>query len=217
LPVLLTITTTHRPATDLGFLMFKHPGKAQSFPISAGIAHVFYPQASEDECTAALLVEIDPIALVRGRGTSLTQYVNDRPYAAGSQLAVAFARGFRHGHERPSSATSTAVTASAAHGFGSDFFSLTGWLLVASASVTSALSKLAGIRLRCFDIERTRNATAMRNRINSRKPTGEDLPKSSPWPPLSPSPGCCASTMAADVRGTTAKDGSAKIMCSPSP
>jgi 3' terminal RNA ribose 2'-O-methyltransferase Hen1 len=87
--VLLTITTTHRPATDLGFLLFEHPGKAQSFPISAGIGHVFYSQASEDECTAALLVEIDPIVLVRGHGTTLTQYVNDRPYAAGSQLAVA--------------------------------------------------------------------------------------------------------------------------------
>jgi 3' terminal RNA ribose 2'-O-methyltransferase Hen1 len=87
--VLLTITTTRRPATDLGFLLFKHPGKAQEFRISAGTAHVFYPRATEDECTAALLVEIDPIALVRGGGTTLTQYVNDRPYAAGSQLAVA--------------------------------------------------------------------------------------------------------------------------------
>jgi 3' terminal RNA ribose 2'-O-methyltransferase Hen1 len=87
--VLLTITTTRRPATDLGYLLFKHPGKAQSFPISAGTAHVFYPHATEDECTAALLVEIDPIALVRGAATTLTQYVNDRPYAAGSQLAVA--------------------------------------------------------------------------------------------------------------------------------
>jgi 3' terminal RNA ribose 2'-O-methyltransferase Hen1 len=88
-PVLLTITTTRRPATDLGFLLFKHPGKAQAFPISAGTAHVFYPRADDGECTAALLVEIDPIALVRGGGTALTQYVNDRPYAAGSHLAVA--------------------------------------------------------------------------------------------------------------------------------
>jgi 3' terminal RNA ribose 2'-O-methyltransferase Hen1 len=87
--VLLTITTTRRPATDLGFLLFKHPGKAQQFPISAGIAHVFYPRSGDNECTAALLVEIDPIALVRGGGTTLTQYVNDRPYAAGSHLAVA--------------------------------------------------------------------------------------------------------------------------------
>jgi len=87
--VLLTITTTRRPATDLGFLLFKHPGKAQEFRISAGTAHVFYPRADDTECTAALLVEIDPIELVRGGGTALTQYVNDRPYAAGSHLAVA--------------------------------------------------------------------------------------------------------------------------------
>jgi 3' terminal RNA ribose 2'-O-methyltransferase Hen1 len=87
--VLLTITTTRRPATDLGYLLFKHPGKARAFPFSAGTAHVFYPRADEDGCTAALLVEIDPIALVRGGGTTLTQYVNDRPYAAGSHLAVA--------------------------------------------------------------------------------------------------------------------------------
>ncbi|WP_158888637.1 3' terminal RNA ribose 2'-O-methyltransferase Hen1 [Amycolatopsis anabasis] len=88
--MLLTITTNRRPATDLGFLLHKHPDKAQAFGLSAGTAHVFYPRAAEDECTAALLVEIDPIALVRGRGpATLTQYVNDRPYAAGSQLAVA--------------------------------------------------------------------------------------------------------------------------------
>ncbi|WP_020670397.1 3' terminal RNA ribose 2'-O-methyltransferase Hen1 [Amycolatopsis nigrescens] len=90
--MLLTITTTHQPATDLGFLLHKHPEKAQRFELSAGTAHVFYPRAGEAECTAALLVEIDPIALVRkrnGQPDGLTQYVNDRPYAAGSQLAVA--------------------------------------------------------------------------------------------------------------------------------
>jgi 3' terminal RNA ribose 2'-O-methyltransferase Hen1 len=89
-PVFLTITSTERPATDLGFLLHKHPDRAQSFSVSGGSAHVFYPRASEDECTAALMVEIDPIGLVRSaRGGGLTQYVNDRPYAAGSQLAVA--------------------------------------------------------------------------------------------------------------------------------
>ena len=88
-PVLLTITTTRGPATDLGFLLHKHPEKAQSTDLSAGIAHVFYPEASPERCTVALFVEIDPIGLVRGGGTSLTQYVNDRPYAGGSYLAVA--------------------------------------------------------------------------------------------------------------------------------
>src|ERR1700742_996681 len=85
--VLITVTATERPATDLGHLLHKHPDRAQSFPVTAGTAHVCYPRADEDECTAALLLEIDPIALVRGRrhgGFALAQYVNDRPYAAGS-------------------------------------------------------------------------------------------------------------------------------------
>ncbi|WP_055588573.1 3' terminal RNA ribose 2'-O-methyltransferase Hen1 [Peterkaempfera griseoplana] len=97
----LTISTTGtagRPATDLGFLLHKHPGRAQRFDTSHGEAHVFYPEASDAVCTAALLLDVDPIALVRrgkgkGRGGSpdfaLAQYVNDRPYAASSLLAVA--------------------------------------------------------------------------------------------------------------------------------
>jgi len=96
--VLLTLTTTERPATDLGFLLHKHPDRAQSFPVAAGTAHVYYPRADDDECTVALLLEIDPIGLVRGRqdgGFALAQYVNDRPYAAGSMLAVALGSVFR--------------------------------------------------------------------------------------------------------------------------
>ncbi|WP_330316478.1 3' terminal RNA ribose 2'-O-methyltransferase Hen1 [Streptomyces platensis] len=97
----LTITTTGSadcPATDLGFLLHKHPDKAQRFSTSQGTAHVFYPEADAQRCTAALLLEVDPIALVRksrgkGRGgapdSALGQYVNDRPYAASSLLAVA--------------------------------------------------------------------------------------------------------------------------------
>ncbi|MCX5072871.1 3' terminal RNA ribose 2'-O-methyltransferase Hen1 [Streptomyces sp. NBC_00513] len=103
----LTISTTGtaaRPATDLGFLLHKHPGKAQAFSTSHGTAHVFYPVASDEECTAALLLEVDPVALVRrgqgkGRGgapdVALAQYVNDRPYAASSLLAVALSGVFR--------------------------------------------------------------------------------------------------------------------------
>ncbi|WP_314172085.1 3' terminal RNA ribose 2'-O-methyltransferase Hen1 [Streptomyces winkii] len=99
----LTITTTEDgggPATDLGFLLHKHPEKAQRFSTSGGDAHVFYPEASPERCTAALLLDVDPVALVRrgkgkgkGRGgapgQALAQYVNDRPYAASSLLAVA--------------------------------------------------------------------------------------------------------------------------------
>jgi 3' terminal RNA ribose 2'-O-methyltransferase Hen1 len=98
--VLLTITTTRAPATDLGYLLHKHPDRFQSFAVSHGEAHVFYPEATPERCTAALLLEVDPVALVRGHGrkqtdTELARYVNDRPYAASSMLAVAIKDAFR--------------------------------------------------------------------------------------------------------------------------
>ncbi|QTE01521.1 3' terminal RNA ribose 2'-O-methyltransferase Hen1 [Streptomyces cyanogenus] len=102
----VTISTTGtagHPATDLGYLLHKHPGRAQAFSTSYGTAHVFYPEADAERCTAALLLEIDTVALVRrgkgkGRGgapdAALAQYVNDRPYAASSLLAVALGNVF---------------------------------------------------------------------------------------------------------------------------
>ena len=93
--MLLTITTTRAPATDLGFLLHKHPARVQSFGVSSGTAHVFYPEATGERCTAALLLEVDPVGLVRGPGDSVTHYVNDRPYAASSLLAVALKEVFR--------------------------------------------------------------------------------------------------------------------------
>jgi len=104
--VLLSITTTRAPATDLGYLLHKHPGRLQTFATATGAAHVFYPEATAGRCTAALLLEVDPVALVRGAGgknagqhkpsdAELAQYVNDRPYAASSMLAVALKEAFR--------------------------------------------------------------------------------------------------------------------------
>ncbi|MFC4586936.1 3' terminal RNA ribose 2'-O-methyltransferase Hen1 [Sphaerisporangium corydalis] len=98
--MLLTISTTTRPATDLGFLLHKHPDRVQRFDQSFGVARVLYPEAGAERCTAALLLEVDPIRLVRSRGASspdfsLGQYVNDRPYAASSMMAVALADVFR--------------------------------------------------------------------------------------------------------------------------
>jgi 3' terminal RNA ribose 2'-O-methyltransferase Hen1 len=98
--MLLTITNTRTPATDLGYLLHKSPYRAQSFPLSFGQAHVFYPEAGHDRCTAALLLDVDPVGLVRnrrgpaGEGRTLAQYVNDRPYVASSFLSVALARVF---------------------------------------------------------------------------------------------------------------------------
>ncbi|HET8840037.1 MAG TPA: 3' terminal RNA ribose 2'-O-methyltransferase Hen1 [Ktedonobacteraceae bacterium] len=94
--MLLTITTTCSPATDLGFLLHKHPERVQTFPQTFGQAHVFYPEASQERCTAALLLDVDSVRLVRGpkSAASMEQYVNDRPYVASSFLSVALSNVF---------------------------------------------------------------------------------------------------------------------------
>ena len=96
--MLLTITCASPNATDLGYLLHKNPARHQSFDIAYGKAHVFYPEATNERCTAALLLDINPVDLVRNRrgpsgdGYSLEQYVNDRPYVASSFLSVAIAQ-----------------------------------------------------------------------------------------------------------------------------
>ena len=98
--MLLTITNTKPPATDLGYLLHKNPNRVQSFELSFGKAHVFYPTASDSSCTVALMLDVDPVGLVRnrrgpaGEGGMLEQYVNDRPYVASSFMSVAIARIF---------------------------------------------------------------------------------------------------------------------------
>ena len=97
--MLLTITYTRSPATDLGYLLHKHPGRVQTFDLAFGKAHVFYPESGEERCTVALLLDIDPVGLVRGRkgagdGQALEQYVNDRPYVASSFVSVAISKVF---------------------------------------------------------------------------------------------------------------------------
>ncbi len=94
--MLLTLSTTHQPATDLGYLLHKHPDRTQTFALGFGKVHVFYPEASAERCTAALLLDIDPVGLVRGKNARRAggQYVNDRPYVASSFLSVAIAKVF---------------------------------------------------------------------------------------------------------------------------
>ncbi len=103
MPVLLTLTATATPefpvASDLGFLLHKHPDRVQLFESSVGRAQVFYPESTPARCSVALLLEVDPVGLVRNKrfgadGFALAQYVNDRPYAASSLLAVALGRVF---------------------------------------------------------------------------------------------------------------------------
>jgi 3' terminal RNA ribose 2'-O-methyltransferase Hen1 len=101
--MLLTITNTQQPATDLGYLLHKNPARVQTFDLTFGQAHVFYPEARVERCTAALLLDVDPVGLVRKRrgpagnansGGVLEQYVNDRPYVASSFLSVAISQVF---------------------------------------------------------------------------------------------------------------------------
>ena len=97
--MLLTVTLTGPDADALGHLLHKHPDRVQEFSLPVGRATVFYPESSGERTTAALLLEVDPIGMVRRRlrtrdGLSLTDYVTDRPYAASSMLAVALGRVF---------------------------------------------------------------------------------------------------------------------------
>ena len=94
----LSVATTHRPATDLGFLLHKHPERVHETELPFGKAFVFYPRADDERCEAALVLDVDPVGLVRGKGRSdglLDHYVNDRPYAASSFLSVAMGRALR--------------------------------------------------------------------------------------------------------------------------
>ncbi|MBI5706003.1 MAG: 3' terminal RNA ribose 2'-O-methyltransferase Hen1 [Armatimonadetes bacterium] len=98
--MVLLISTTHRPATDLGYLLHKNPGRAHRFELGVGVTAVVFPEATNDRCTAALVLEVDPVGLVRNRqkpsgdGGLFDQYVNDRPYAASSLLCTAMAKAF---------------------------------------------------------------------------------------------------------------------------
>lgn len=81
-------------------MFYKNPAAFQSSALSFGKAHVFYPEATEQRCTIALLLDVDPVGMIRGNrnqaweGFSLAQYVNDRPYVASSFMSVAIAQVF---------------------------------------------------------------------------------------------------------------------------
>lgn len=98
--MILNITTTHHPATDLGYLLHKHPDKFQTFDLSVGKVHIFYPEKGENKTTVSLLLDIDPIDMVRGarnldgNSFALGHYVNDRPYVASSFMSVALSKAF---------------------------------------------------------------------------------------------------------------------------
>lgn len=93
----LSISTTRAPATDLGFILMKHPDRVHEVDLKFGKATVFFPAADAARCEATLIMDVDPVGLVRGNGGDglLDQYVNDRPYAVSSFLSVAINRAFR--------------------------------------------------------------------------------------------------------------------------
>jgi 3' terminal RNA ribose 2'-O-methyltransferase Hen1 len=144
--LLATISYSGPNATDLGYLLHKHPARVQTFEMSVGQAHVFYPEATDELCTVAVLLEVDPIGLVRNKrfgGTdsfSLGHYVNDRPYASSSMLAVALGQVFRTAmtgrcDSRPELAATpisleielTAVPSKGADGLATRLFEPLGW------------------------------------------------------------------------------------------
>ena len=91
--MLLTLTTTHEPATDLGYLLHKHPDRTQVFETKHANVYAFYPDASPERCEFVLYADIDPVKLVRGEAGSsgggvLEDYVNDRPYTASSMFTT---------------------------------------------------------------------------------------------------------------------------------
>ena len=97
--MLLTISTTHKHARDLSYLLHKNPEYCHLIPLNFGSAHVFYPEVTDEKCTIALMLDIDPIEMIRTKKRSsitipLEQYVNDRPYVASSFLSVALVAAF---------------------------------------------------------------------------------------------------------------------------
>jgi len=94
--LLFTITYTGQNTTDLGYLLYKNPTRPQAFELNHGKAYVFYPEVSDERTTAALLLDIDPIDLARGKvgstGGGLFDYVNDRPYVSSSFMSTAISK-----------------------------------------------------------------------------------------------------------------------------
>jgi len=98
--MILTLSTTYQPATDLGYLLHKNPARVHEMETGYGRAIGFFPVAREDLAKYALVLDIDPVALVRGTSRDhsgpMAQYVNDRPYVASSFLSVAIAKTLRN-------------------------------------------------------------------------------------------------------------------------
>lgn len=96
--MLLTITMKGKNTQELGYLLHKNPYRPQWFELNFGKAYVFYTEISDSRTTAALLLDINPIDLARGklgsRDGGLFDYVNDRPYVVSSFMSSAISKVF---------------------------------------------------------------------------------------------------------------------------
>lgn len=91
--MVFTLTTTHQPATDLGYLLHKHPDRMAEVDFGSGKAMVFAPTATNESCTFALAASLDTVGMVRS-DAPMDQYINDRAWTANSFLSVALGRCF---------------------------------------------------------------------------------------------------------------------------
>ncbi|WP_051756722.1 hypothetical protein [Kitasatospora purpeofusca] len=107
-----------RPATDLARLLHRRPDAVHRVATAFGEAHVFFPEADAERCTAVLLAEPDPEAPVRGRRGKARPpavpdaHVGDSPYAASSVFAAVlrtvFPQPFGQSPESPRPSESSA-------------------------------------------------------------------------------------------------------------
>ena len=187
--MLLQITTTARPATDIGYLLHKRPPKLQSFELGFGNAHVFWPEATAERATAALLLDIDPLKLIRGPGAVLSDYVNDRAYVSSSFLSVALSRVFGQAlgsrcKERPELAGRpiplevqvAAVPCRGGDAMVNTLFGPLGYKIETSIGATVVATRAAGVNGRLEVTGTTATGSRYRNiRLQATKTLGEVL------------------------------------------
>src|SRR5262245_57118435 len=87
-PMLLTITNTTPPAADLARRLHREPGRSHAVEVPTGRAHLFFPEATAERCTAAVLLDIDPLAEAAGPPPLA------RAYTASALLGLAVVRLF---------------------------------------------------------------------------------------------------------------------------
>ncbi|MBD0021280.1 3' terminal RNA ribose 2'-O-methyltransferase Hen1 [Gordonia pseudamarae] len=81
-----------RPATDLGFLLHKHPDRVQTFATTQGTATVFYSEATAQRCRVVL--HVDGAGVRPDKSSGVSPYVNALADEASSRFVVALGKVF---------------------------------------------------------------------------------------------------------------------------